>query len=103
VTYQAPTETFGTAVPTPTVVGTLLPSATMPQAVVVAPPPAVRSYVISHLVTPVYLNGEVVEGSGLPPDVALAPVSGYQYEYAYVNNARVLVEPQTRRVEYIYC
>ncbi len=51
---------------------------------------------------PVYLNGEVVIGSGLPPDVALAPVPGYQYQYAYVNGVPVLVEPQTREVAYVY-
>jgi hypothetical protein len=58
--------------------------------------------VVSHPVTPVYLNGEVVEGVGLPENVTLAPVPGYDYEYAYVNNQPVLVEPSTRRIEYIY-
>ena len=57
---------------------------------------------VSHPVAPIYLNGEVVEGVGLPQDVALAPVPGYDYEYAYVNNQPVLVEPQTRHVEYVY-
>ena len=69
---------------------------------VLAPPPTVRGYVVSHPVTPVYLNGEVVEGVGLPPDVALAPIPGSQYQYAYVNNVPVLVEPQTRAVTYVY-
>jgi len=53
-------------------------------------------------VAPIYLNGEVVEGVGLPEDVALAPIPGSAYEYAYVNNVPVLVEPSTRRVEYLY-
>jgi uncharacterized protein YraI len=101
VTYQAPVETVGTAVPTPSVTGTLIaPSAGAP--LVITPPQSVGSYVVSHPVAPVYLNGEVVEGVGLPEDVALAPVPGYGYQYAYVNNQPVLVEPQTRRVEYIY-
>ena len=57
---------------------------------------------VSHPVTPVYLNGEVVEGAGLPEDVAIAPVPGSDYDYAYVNSVPVLVEPSTRRVEYVY-
>ena len=103
VTYRVPAETVGSAVPPPTVNGTLLapPAATQP--LVIAPPPAtVRGYVVNHPVAPVYLNGEVVQGAGLPADVALAPVPDYQYQYAYVNNVPVLVEPRTRRVEYIY-
>jgi uncharacterized protein YraI len=100
VTYQVPVETVGTAVPVPAITGTLIaPPAAPPLAL--APPPAVSSYVVSHPVAPVYLNGEVVEGVGLPEDVALAPVP-YDYQYAYVNSQPVLVEPQTRRIEYIY-
>ena len=101
VTYQAPVETVGTAVAVPTITGTLIaPPAAPPLAL--APPPDVRSYVVNHPVAPVYLNGEVVEGVGLPEDVALAPVPGYDYQYAYVNSQPVLVKPQTRRIEYIY-
>ena len=103
ITYQAPVETVGTAVPAPAITGTLIAPAPAAQPLVIAPPPSpVGTYVVSHPVTPIYLNGEVVEGVGLPQDVALAPVPGYDYEYAYVNNQPVLVEPQTRRVEYIY-
>jgi len=99
-TYQAPVETVGSAVEAPAVTGTLIAPA--PQPLVVAPPPSVGSYVVSHPVAPVYLHGEVVEGVGLPEDVALAPIPGSDYEYAYVNNVPVLVEPSTRRVEYLY-
>ena len=97
VTYQAPVETVGTAVPVPAITGTVIAPPPAP-----TPPLTVSSYVISHPVPPVYLNGEVVEGVGLPEDVALAPVPGYDYQYAYVNSQPVLVEPQTRRIEYIY-
>ena len=101
VTYQTPVETVGTAVYVPTVTGTLIaPPADPP--LVLYPPPPVGRYVVSHPVAPVFLNGEVVEGVGLPKDVALAPVPGFDYEYAYINNQPVLVEPQTRRVRYIY-
>ena len=68
-----------------------------------APPPAtVQTYVTQNPVTPVYLNGEVVQGVGLPQDVVLTPVPNYEYSYAYVNGVPVLVEPGTRRVTYIY-
>jgi Uncharacterized protein with a bacterial SH3 domain homologue len=101
VTYQAPIETVGSAVPVPAITGTLIaPPAGPPLAL--NPPPAVGSYVASHPVARVYLNGEVVEGVGLPEDVALAPVPDYDYQYAYINNQPVLVQPSTRRVEYIY-
>ena len=102
VTYRAPVETTGSAVAAPTITETLVaPPAGQP--LVVAPPPAtVGSYVVSHPVAPVYLNGEVVEGVGLPQDVGLAPIPGSTYQYAYVNNVPVLVEPTTRRVEYLY-
>ena len=103
VTYQAPVETTGTAIAAPTITGTLIARPAAAQPLVIAPPPAaIGSYVVSHPVPPVYLNGEVVEGAGLPEDVVLAPVPGSDYQYAYVNNAPVLVEPTTRRVDYIY-
>ena len=102
VTYRAPVETVGSAVPAPVVTGTLVERPATAQPLVIAPPPTVRSYVYEHPMAPVYLNGEVVQGSGLPADVALAPVPGYDFQYAYVNRVPILVEPQTRRVEYVY-
>jgi uncharacterized protein YraI len=102
VTYQAPVETVGSAVVAPAITGTLIERPAAAQPLLISPPPTVSSYVVSHPVTPVYLNGEVVEGVGLPENVTLAPVPGYDYEYAYVNNQPVLVEPSTRRIEYIY-
>jgi hypothetical protein len=102
VTYQAPVEAVGSVAPTPVVTGTLITRPPTAQPLSVAPPETVASYVVSHPVTPVYLNGEVVEGAGLPEDIALTPIPDYDYQYAYVNNVPVLVQPQTRRVEYIY-
>ncbi len=102
-TYRAPVETVGSAVPPPMIRGTLAAPPVAGQPLIIAQPPAtVRSYVVSHPVAPVYLNGEVVEGVGLPEDVALAPIPGSDYDYAYVNSVPVLVEPTTRRVEYMY-
>ncbi|HEX3342360.1 MAG TPA: DUF1236 domain-containing protein [Pseudolabrys sp.] len=103
VRYEAPVETVGSAVAAPAITGTLIERPVTAESLVITPPPTVRSYVVSHPVAPVYLNGEVVEGVGLPAEVVLAPVPGYDdYQYAYVNNVPVLVEPSTRRVEYIY-
>ncbi len=101
-TYQAPVVTVGSAAPQPVVTGTLIDRPFSAAPLVLAPPATVRDYVVGHPVQPVYLNGEVVIGAGLPPDVALAPVPGYQYQYAYVNGVPVLVEPQTREVAYVY-
>ena len=102
VTYQEPIETTGSAIRVPTITGTLVARPATAEPLVVTPPPNVGTYVVSHPVAPVYLNGEVVEGAGLPQDIALSPVPGFDYQYAYVNNVPVLVEPSTRRVEYIY-
>lgn len=102
VTYQEPIETTGSAVAAPTITGTLVARPATTEPLVVSPPPTVGTYVVSHPIAPVYLNGEVVEGVGLPEGVALSPVPGFDYQYAYVNNVPVLVEPSTRRVEYIY-
>lgn len=105
LSFDPPAATVGTTttvVRAPTIQGEFVaPVAGAPLAI--APPPAtVRTYVTQNPVTPVYINGEVVEGVGLPEDVVLTPVPDYQYNYAYVNGVPVLVEPGTRRVTYIY-
>jgi len=102
VSYRAPVDVVGSAAPLPAITGTLVARPATAEPLVIAPPPTVRSYVVSHPVAPVYLNGVVVEGAGLPDDVALAPVPDSDYDYAYVNNVPVLVEPSIRRVEYMY-
>lgn len=106
VTYAAPPSTTGTTIVRPAISGSFVAPATVTTTTTaplsIAPPPAVQTYVVQHPVTPVYLNGEVVEGVGLPADVALTPVPDYEYQYAYVNGVPVLVEPSTRRVRYIY-
>ena len=100
VTYAPPAvETIGSA-PAP-VAGTLIEQpVTAPLAI--TPPTTVNTYITSHPMQPVILNGEVVLGAGLPEDVVLNPVPDYDYDYAYVNQVPVLVEPSTRRIVYIY-
>ncbi|WP_342643205.1 DUF1236 domain-containing protein [Rhodoligotrophos ferricapiens] len=61
-------------------------------------PDRVRTYVETAPAEPVVVERRVVVGSTLPETVTLHPVPDYQYEYAYVNQSRVLVEPGTRRV-----
>jgi len=102
LTYSVPPATVGavTTLPAPRIVGEFVAPAGAP--ISLAPPPTVRTYVTANPVQPVYLNGEVVEGVGLPDTVVLTPVPDYEYQYAYVNGVPVLVEPQTRRVTYIY-
>ena len=100
VTYQPSTvETVGAA---PPAAGAVIVEPAGAPPMPLNPPPAVNSYVTSHPVQPVILNGEVVLGGGLPADVALNAVPDYEYDYAYVNRVPVLVEPTTRRIVYIY-
>jgi uncharacterized protein YraI len=68
----------------------------------IAPPPAVRTYVVSNPATNVYLNGEVVLGATLPMDITIVPVPQYQYAYVTVNGLPVLVDPTSRRIVYIF-
>ncbi|MBA8910496.1 DUF1236 domain-containing protein [Aminobacter ciceronei] len=67
----------------------------------IEPPGAVRTYVTDHRVEPVYLDGEVVVGAGLPDTVELTEIPDYEYRYVNVNGQPVLVEPSTRRVVYV--
>lgn len=104
VTYTAPAATTGTTttIVRPTYSGDFIAPVATTAPLSIAPPPAVRTYIVQNPRPQVYLNGEVVEGAGLPADVALAPVPDTDYQYAYVNGVPVLVEPATRRVRYIY-
>jgi hypothetical protein len=68
---------------------------------VVIPPDTVRSFVVTRPVDPVYLEGTVVVGAGLPEVVPLYPVPDYEYRYAFVNDQRVLVDGD-RRIVYVF-
>lgn len=69
---------------------------------VIDPPETVRTYISTNRVDPVFLDGEVVVGAGLPDTVRLVDVPDYDYEYVYVNGVPVLVEPSSRRIVYVY-
>ena len=64
----------------------------------IQPTPAVREYVTTNQVEPVYLEGEVVVGAGVPETVQLQTVPDYEYRYAYINGQPVLIDPGTRRI-----
>lgn len=68
---------------------------------VIDPPSQVRTYVETNQVDPVYLDGEVVVGAGVPDTVEIYEVPDYDYRYAYVNGQPVLVDPADRRIVYI--
>lgn len=104
VAYTAPPATTGVAIVRPTYSGDFIaPVASTTAPLQIAPPPqTVQTYIVQNPRPQVYLNGEVVEGAGLPPSVALTAVPDSEYQYAYVNGVPVLVEPSSRRVRYIY-
>ncbi len=65
------------------------------------PPANVRTYVTTNTVEPVYLDGEVVVGAGLPDTIELREIPDYEYRYVYVNGQPVLVDANTRQIVYI--
>jgi uncharacterized protein YraI len=93
---EAPADVDG--VVTGAVVGTISGGAA---ATVIDPPERIRTYVTANQFEPVYLDGEVVVGAGLPETVTLREIPDYEYRYSYVNGQPVLVEPGTRRIVYV--
>ena len=65
------------------------------------PPPYVRTYVTENRLQPVYLEGDLRVGAGIPETVAIREIPDYQYRYTYVNDRPVLVDPGTRRIVYV--
>ena len=66
-----------------------------------APDKKVTTYVTGNPVEPVYLDGEVVIGAGLPETVMLSEVPDSEFSYAYVNGVPVIVERKQRQIVYI--
>jgi len=65
------------------------------------PAESVTTYVMSNPVDPVFLDGEIVVGAGIPDTVTLAEVPDSEYHYTYVNGLPVLVSREDRRIVYI--
>lgn len=59
------------------------------------------TYVTENPVDPIYLDGEVVLGAGIPDDIDVYPVPESDYSYLNVNGQDVLVT-QERKIVYIY-
>lgn len=68
---------------------------------IIDPPETARAYVASNPVEPVYLEGEVVIGAGVPDNVTLQTIPDYDYRYVYINGQAVLVDPGTRQIVYV--
>lgn len=66
------------------------------------PPEPVVTYVNQQQPQPIYLEGAVVVGAGVPEVVTLQPIPDYEYQYAYINGQWVLVEPTSRQIVYIF-
>jgi uncharacterized protein YraI len=110
VTYRAPGTTTvveTTATAPRDFAGRLIPpretiyaATTPPRAYV--PPRTVRTYISTNALDPIYLEGSLQVGAGIPDDIDLMPVPGSRFSYVYVNDYPVLVDPGTRRIVYVY-
>ena len=56
------------------------------------------TYITANPVDPVYLNGEVAVGAGIPEDVVLYDVPEAEVQYVNVNEQYVVVNPENRRI-----
>lgn len=66
------------------------------------PEPAVVTYIDANPQESVMLDGEVVIGAGVPEAVTLYEIPDQPYRYVVINEQRVLVNPEDRRIVYIY-
>ncbi|MBP0482971.1 DUF1236 domain-containing protein [Sagittula salina] len=66
-----------------------------------APTEETVTYITQNPVEPVYLNGEVVVGAGIPDGVETYTVPDSEYAYVYVNDEPVVINPETRRIVYV--
>lgn len=68
-----------------------------------APDPAVQTYVVANPQEAVVLDGEVVLGAGVPENVTVHDVPDFpDYRYVNINGQTVLVNPDDRKIVYIY-
>ncbi|WP_289153646.1 DUF1236 domain-containing protein [uncultured Salipiger sp.] len=56
------------------------------------------TYIQTNPVEPVYLDGEVAVGAGIPEQVELYTVPDSDYTYVNVNRQPVVVDPENRRI-----
>lgn len=68
----------------------------------IVPEPAVVDYIAATPVDPYAADGEVVVGAVVPEAVVLTAVPNSPYGYAIINGVKVLVEPSSRAIVYVY-
>lgn len=68
----------------------------------VIPPPEVITYIDRTPMDTVTYDGDVVVGATIPDDMVISQVPDYQYSYVRINDRPMLVDPQTRRIVYVY-
>ncbi len=61
-------------------------------------PEATVTYVRNNPVEPVYLEGEVARGAGIPQEIEVYTVPESEYSYLNVNDQTVIIDPETRRI-----
>ncbi len=70
--------------------------------IVVEPPEDVYLYIEQHRPETFRVENEVLLGAAVPSDITVQEVPDYEYDYVVINERPVLVDPQTRRIMYIY-
>jgi uncharacterized protein YraI len=97
-----PVNTGAPVVATPPPVGAMVPvPATVGVVAPIVPPPNVVTFVTQQPVAPVIVNGEVMVGAVLPAAAPTYDIPTSDYDFAYINGQRVLVEPTARRIVYV--
>ncbi len=98
VSYEATGSVSGPAQPAPgdELIGTVDSTGA------IVPPPEVLTYIDRTPMDAVPYDGEVVVGTTLPRDVVISQVPNYQYSYVRINDRPMLVDPQSRRIVYVY-
>lgn len=66
------------------------------------PPEWVRTYIETHEVEPITVEGNLAVGTRIPDDVMLNPIPGFDYAYVVVQGRPVLVHPTRRQIVYVY-
>ena len=98
VTYEKTVVVDGPASPAPgdELIGTVDSSGA------IVPPPEVRTYIDGAPMETVTYDGDAVVGATLPGDMVITRVPNYQYSYVRINDRPMLVDPQSRRIVYVY-
>lgn len=66
-----------------------------------APDPTVTAYVTDNPVDPIYLDGEVVVGAGVPENVTVYEIPDTEFSYVYVNGLPVVINVEDRKIVHI--